>query len=221
MSPKWVQKCYFFMVSWRRSLKWKHTFGLRRRERIEVQATLETSKKQPTHDMQTNAHTHLRFWWKSAGKAFKREYEFRSKTALFFRISTLGPRGCQKKPQSCPRTAKVPQMVAQGCTNVSKGCGNGAQKLLKAWQYHKKGAAVTQTSVISTSITQKHTKQEVRTCALRNCTCNAQWRAWGARAQTNKQRNKQTKKQTNKQTNTQTDKQASKQTSHKKHKTKG
>ena len=69
---------------------------------------------------------------------------------------------------------------------------------------------MTQTSVISKSKTQKHTKQKVRTCALRNCTCNAQWRAWGARAQTNKQTNKQTHKHTNRQ--------ASKQTNHKKHK---
>ena len=58
---------------------------------------------------------------------------------------------------------------------------------------------MTQTSVISTMITQKHTKQEVRTRALRNCTCNAQWRALGAREQRNKQTNKQTNKHTNRQ----------------------
>ena len=121
----------------------------------------------------------------------------------------MGPRGCQKRPQSCPRTAKVPQMVAQGCTNVSKGCGNGAQKWLKAGQYHQKGAAMTQTSVISTIITQKHTKQEVRTRALRNCTCNAQWRALGAREQRNKQTNRQTHKQTSKQANKQATKNCS------------
>ena len=121
-------------------------------------------------------------------------------------------------------------MVAQGCTNVSKEFGNGAQKWLKAGQYHNKGAAMTQTSVMNAIITQKHAKRKVRTRALRNCTCNAQWRALGAREPTNKQTNKQqtnnqtntqTDKQTNRQTDKQTSKQANKQTNHKTHKTKG
>ena len=91
-------------------------------------------------------------------------------------------------------------MVAQGSPNVSKECGNGAQKCLKARQYHQKGAAVTQTSVTNTSITQKHTKQEVRTRALGNCTCNAQWRALGAHEQTNEQTDKQPNKKATKNT---------------------
>ena len=50
---------------------------------------------------------------------------------------------------------------------------------------------MTQTSVINTIITQEHKNETNRTRALRNCTCNAQWRALGAREQTNKQPNKQ------------------------------
>ena len=94
----------------------------------------------------------------------------------------MGARGCQKKPQSYPRTAKVPQMVAQGCTHVSKGYRNGVPKCLKAEQHHQKGTAMTHASVVSTLITQKNTQQEVRTRALRNCTCKAQWRAFLGRA---------------------------------------
>ena len=157
MSPTCSQKCYFFKVCWKRHLKWKNTFGLHRRERIEVWAILKTVKKRPKHDMQTNTHTHTRLLWKSSRKALNMEYCFRSRTASFFMILTLGPRLCQKRPQSCPWTAKVPQMVAQRCTKVSKGCGNGAPKWLKAWQYHHKGSAMTQTSVLRTITTQKHT----------------------------------------------------------------
>ena len=72
---------------------------------------------------------------------------------------------------------------------------------------------MTQTSVINTVITQKHAKRKDRTRALRNCTCNAQWRALGAREPTNQQTNKPTNKQTNKQTHKQTKRQANKQTS--------
>ena len=120
----------------------------------------------------------------------------------------------------------VPQRVAQGCTSVLKRCGNGAQKLLKGKQYSENGAAMTQASVINTIIIQKHTKRTTNARALRNCTCNAQWRALGAREQTNKQtNNKQTNKQPNKHTHRKTDKQTSKQankqaTKHT-HKTKG
>ena len=53
--------------------KQKTVFGLRKRKRIEVHSNLETAKKQPTHDMQTNTHTHVRFEWKNAGKALERE----------------------------------------------------------------------------------------------------------------------------------------------------
>ena len=76
---------------------------------------------------------------------------------------------------------------------------------------------MTQTSVINTIITPKHAKRTNRTRALRNCTCNAQWRALGAREQTNKQTNKQAHKQMNRQAN----KQTSEQTSHETHKMKG
>ena len=76
---------------------------------------------------------------------------------------------------------------------------------------------MTQTSVINTIITQNHAKRTNRTRALRNCTCNAQWHALGAREPTNEQTNKQPNKQTHKQTSKQANKQTSEQTSHKKH----
>ena len=62
---------------------------------------------------------------------------------------------------------------------------------------------MTQTSVINGIITQKHTKRQKRTRALRNCTCNAQWRALGA-PEPNKQTTKHTHKQTNRQAHTHT-----------------
>ena len=58
-----------------------------------------------------------------------------------------------------------------------KGVEMEPKSYTKPTQYHKKGAAMTQNSVISTSITQEYMKQEVRPRALPNCTCNAQWRA--------------------------------------------
>ena len=136
MSHKCSPKGNFVIVFLTRILKHENVFGLHRRERIEVQAILKTAKKRQKNDMQTNAYTHLRFQCKSVEKAFKREYFFPPGSYLFSRISTLGPRGCQKRPQSYPRTAKVPQRVAQGCANVLKRCGNGAPKLLKARKYY-------------------------------------------------------------------------------------
>ena len=64
MLPKGLQnvpKSDIVLLFRKRTLKCEHVFGLRRRERIEVQAILKTAKKRPKHDMQTNAHTHLRF----------------------------------------------------------------------------------------------------------------------------------------------------------------
>ena len=72
-SQKCSHKCHFFMVLLTRILKCENVFGLHRRERIEVQAILKTAKKWQKNDMQTNAYTHLRFSWKSVGKAVKKE----------------------------------------------------------------------------------------------------------------------------------------------------
>ena len=57
--------------------------------------------------MQPNTHTHPRFLRKSAEKALQKSTPFGSKTASFLVISTLGPRVCQKRPQSCPWAPKV------------------------------------------------------------------------------------------------------------------
>ena len=57
--------------------------------------------------MQPNTHTHPRFLRKSAEKALQKSTPFGSKTVSFLVISALGPRVCQKRPQSCPWAPKV------------------------------------------------------------------------------------------------------------------
>ena len=71
-SQKGSQKSNLFIVLLTRILKCENVFGLHRRERIEVQAILKTAKQQPQHDMQTNAHTHLRFDGKETEELSKR-----------------------------------------------------------------------------------------------------------------------------------------------------
>ena len=82
-------------------------FGQHRCGRIEVQAILKTAKKQPQHDMQTNAHTHLRFEWKSAGKGANKKHIY-SRGGYFLKDldagAQAGPKEAAKLPKDGPGT---------------------------------------------------------------------------------------------------------------------
>jgi hypothetical protein len=132
-SPKCFPKCHFFMVCWRPSLKRKHTFGLRRRELIEVQAILKTVKRRPQHDMQTDAHFHLRFLWKNVGKPLKMDSFFGSKTVSFSCFCPWGSAGPEQRPRSCPRAAKIPQTLAPKVHQGVKRVWKCSPKAAKTW----------------------------------------------------------------------------------------
>ena len=73
--------------------------------------------------------------------------------------------------------------------------------MLKAKQYSQNGAAMTQTSVINTIITQKHAKRKKGHVRYATARATRNGAPLGAREQTNKQAYEQTHTQTNIQTN--------------------
>ena len=100
--------------------------GLHRHERIEVQAILNTPKKQPQHDMQTNAHTHLRSW-KNAEGLSKRISIYRRDDHFFKDLDTGaqgGPKEAAQLPKDDPGTPNSRPRVK----NVFEVYGNGTQK---------------------------------------------------------------------------------------------
>ena len=119
--------CQCFLT---RILKCENVFGLHRRERIEVQAILETAK----NDKRTTCKQTLTHTFDFNGKMSERLLQgstFSRREAPFFQgFRPWGPMGAKRNHKSYPRTAMVPQRVAQRCTNVLKRCGNGAPKLL-------------------------------------------------------------------------------------------
>ena len=95
----------------------------------------------------------------------------------FFKDFDLGAPGVPKEATKLPKDGQGTPNGRPRVYKCFKRVWTWSPKVAKSWPISLKGTAMTQTSVISTLITQKHTEQEVRTRALRNWTCNAQWRA--------------------------------------------
>ena len=78
-------------------------FGLHRRERIEVQAILKTAKKQPQHDMQTNAHTHTCGFNAKMPEGLSKRSSIYRRDGHFFKDFDAGAQGGPKEAAKLPK----------------------------------------------------------------------------------------------------------------------